>query len=66
MISFRTLNGQTFNKPEDALAYERRKYKASRDRMRRGKGDPETFRLLRQSVMRLQTLAARFGTMPGP
>ena len=56
MISFRTLNGQTFNKPENALEYELRKYKASRDRIKRGKGDPETFRLLRQNVMRLQTL----------
>lgn len=54
MISFRAVDGETFNDVDDAIAYEEKRFSSSRDKRRRGKGSPEVFEAIKENLSRLK------------
>lgn len=54
MISFRAVDGETFNRIDDAIAYETQRYASSMDKHRRGKGSPEIREALRKNLLALK------------
>lgn len=54
MISFRAVDGETFNDIDDAIEYETKRFKSSLDKRRRGKGSPEVFEAIKDNLSRLK------------
>ena len=50
MISFRAADGATFNKLDDAIEYETKRFKSSLDKRRRGRGSPEVFDAIKENL----------------
>lgn len=59
MISFRAVDGATFNRVDDAIAYEEKRFKSSRDKRRRGRGSPEVFDAIKENLKRLKEYKKR-------
>lgn len=54
MISFRTVDGTTYNKLDDAIEHEKQCLKLSRDRRRRGTGSEMIYNALRDNLAELR------------
>lgn len=54
MISFRTVDGSTFIRIDDAIAYEEKRYRSSLAKRRRGKGSPMVFGAIRDNLKTLK------------
>lgn len=54
MISFRAVDGETFNDVDDAIEYETKRFKSSLERRRRGKGSSVVFNALRDNLKTLK------------
>lgn len=59
MISFRTVDGTTFIRVDDAIAYESARYKSSLAKQRRGKGAKDVFVAIKANLNRLKSYKKR-------